>query len=108
MVHPALIGHQCVDRCRTAAHQSAVSPLLILYRFQTFCREYPLSVSRPHSKVTPILYPFRQTTRHGSFSLSSGTMSVNVAGRIALKSESSIAAPVTERSRMVQGVLSPP
>src|SRR5436190_8054623 len=60
------------------------------------------------SKVTPILKALRHTTRHGSFSLSSGTINVNAGGIVALRSESSNAAPVTERSRMVQGVLSPP
>src|SRR4051795_229291 len=63
--------------------------------------------SSTSANATPILNPFRQTTRHGSFSLSSGTINVNAAGTVVLRSESSSAAPVTERSRMMQGVLSP-
>ena len=48
----------------------------------------------------------RQTTWHGSFNLSSGTISVNFKAILA-RFETSSAAPVVEISRMVQGILSP-
>jgi hypothetical protein len=58
--------------------------------------------------VTPILNSLRQTTWHGSLNPSSGIIRLNVAGIFPLSSEISSAAPVTDRSRIMQGVLIPP
>src|ERR1700712_957761 len=50
----------------------------------------------------------RQTTWQGSFNFSSSSIKLNDAGMIPLNSEISSAAPVTDMSRIVQGVFMPP
>src|ERR1700730_15178367 len=60
-----------------------------------------------YSSATPIRKPVRRTTRHGSSNPSSDTTNVNFAG-IPDGSDTSSAAPVIDRSRSVQVILSPP
>jgi hypothetical protein len=67
----------------------------------------PWGLAIAYSKATPIRKSLRRTTRHGSFNPSSGTTNVNFAG-ITVASDTSNAAPVIERSRTVQVILSPP
>src|SRR5437016_3703393 len=67
----------------------------------------PWSLQIIYSKATPIRKSLRRMTRHVSLNPSSGTTNVNFAG-ITVGSDTSNAAPVIDRSRIVQVILSPP
>jgi hypothetical protein len=60
-----------------------------------------------YSNATPIRNSVRRTTRQQSFNPSSSTINVNFAG-MTVESNSSIDAPVIDRSRTVHFILSPP